>query len=121
MPSARAACSAFSRSRDAIAVTSLHSPFCMAGITFLMAILATPSTPHRTLLDTWIPPFETILYSIAISCCASCAEVHLQDCQVASSAETVRKRQRCLLCAPQRDSGPHKLWGSGEGETDSSR
>src|SRR5437763_4719338 len=56
MPSARAASSAFSRLREAMAATSLHSPFCIAGITFRTAILATPRTPHRTLFRTEAPP-----------------------------------------------------------------
>ena len=37
------------RSREAIAVTSLHSPFCMAGMTFFTAISAVLSIPQRTL------------------------------------------------------------------------
>ena len=49
MPSFAAAARAFSRSRDAIAVTVDDSPRCMAGMTFSVAIFATPSTPHRIL------------------------------------------------------------------------
>src|SRR5688572_14871597 len=49
MPSARAAFSAFSRTRDAIAVTCDHCPRCMAGMTFAVAIFAAPSTPQRIL------------------------------------------------------------------------
>src|SRR5258708_5704307 len=51
MPSARAASSALWRSREAIAVAALPSPFCIAGMTFLTAIVAAPRTPQRTLLD----------------------------------------------------------------------
>ena len=36
-------------SRDAIATISQASPFCIAGITFLTAIPATPRTPQRIL------------------------------------------------------------------------
>src|SRR5882757_1082364 len=49
MPSARAASSALWRSREAIALNSTHSPFCMAGNTFFMPIPAVLSTPQRTL------------------------------------------------------------------------
>src|ERR1017187_2810339 len=35
-----------------MATISLHSPACMAGITRVTAILATPSTPHRTFFMT---------------------------------------------------------------------
>src|SRR5581483_811286 len=49
IPSSRAASFAFCKLLEAIAVTSLHSPFCMPGITFRVAIDATPSTPHFTL------------------------------------------------------------------------
>jgi hypothetical protein len=38
----------FAASRDAIAITEAASLRCSAGITFCVAILATPSTPHRT-------------------------------------------------------------------------
>src|ERR1700733_5580924 len=49
MPSARAASSALWRSREAIALNSTQSPFCMAGNTFFMPIPAVLSTPQRTL------------------------------------------------------------------------
>src|SRR6202023_591073 len=49
MPSVRAAFSALPRSREAIAVTSLHTPFCMAGMTFVTAIFAVLRIPQRTL------------------------------------------------------------------------
>src|ERR1700733_7165684 len=49
MPRARATSSALWRSREAIAVTSLQSPFCMAGTTFLTPIPAVLRTPQRTL------------------------------------------------------------------------
>src|SRR5579872_6940531 len=48
MPSWRAACCAFARSREAMAVISHRSPRCIAGITFWTAILATPRTPQRS-------------------------------------------------------------------------
>src|SRR5882672_7815604 len=51
MPSARAASSALPRSREAIAVTSLHAPFCIPGMTFFTPILAVLRIPQRTLLD----------------------------------------------------------------------
>src|SRR4051794_38007659 len=50
IPSAPAAASAFALSREAIAVTSVYSLRCMAGITFFTAMPATPNTPQRTLL-----------------------------------------------------------------------
>src|SRR5579862_3133839 len=49
MPSLPAAVAALSKSRDAMATTSDHSPFCIAGITLTVAIFATPRTAHRTL------------------------------------------------------------------------
>src|SRR5215813_11195295 len=49
MPSVRAASSALPRSREAIAVTSLHTPFCMPGMTFVTAIFAVLRIPQRTL------------------------------------------------------------------------
>src|SRR5580700_4260904 len=49
MPSSCAISSARRRSLEAIAITSLQSPFCIAGITFLTAILAVPKIPQRTL------------------------------------------------------------------------
>src|ERR1700761_4674380 len=48
MPRARAAFSAVWRSREAIALNSTQSPFCMAGNTFFMPIPAVLSTPQRT-------------------------------------------------------------------------
>src|ERR1700684_367772 len=51
MPRVRAASSALRRSREAIAVTSLHAPFCIPGMTFVTAILAVLRIPQRTLLD----------------------------------------------------------------------
>src|SRR5437870_7541502 len=48
MPSSTAKRRAFSRSLEASAVTSHHSPCCIAGITFLRAMLAVPKTPHWT-------------------------------------------------------------------------
>src|SRR5215469_17345447 len=49
MPSVRAASSALPRSREAIAVTSLHTPFCMPGMTFVTAMFAVLKIPQRTL------------------------------------------------------------------------
>jgi hypothetical protein len=37
------------RDREAIATTVVSAPCCIAGMTFLTAIPATPSTPQRTL------------------------------------------------------------------------
>ena len=48
IPSFAAAEVARSKSLDAIATTCEHSPRCIAGITFLIAISAAPRTPHRT-------------------------------------------------------------------------
>src|SRR6266567_7063951 len=48
MPMLRAASSALARSREAMPTISQSSPCCIAGITFVVAILATPSTPQRT-------------------------------------------------------------------------
>ena len=50
MPSCSPAVFALAKSRDAIAVISLHWPFCIPGITFRVAMDATPSTPHFTFL-----------------------------------------------------------------------
>src|SRR5215813_10878287 len=49
MPSSFAAFSAFAKSRDAIAATSDHLPFCIPGITLRVAMEATPRIPHFTL------------------------------------------------------------------------
>src|SRR6266404_1136771 len=49
IPSCSAAFCALVRSRDAIAVISLQPPFCIPGITFRVAMDATPNTPHFTL------------------------------------------------------------------------
>ena len=49
MPSVRAASSALPRSREAIAVTSLHTPFSMPGMIFVTAIFAVLRIPQRTL------------------------------------------------------------------------
>jgi hypothetical protein len=49
MPSVRAASSALPRSREAIAVTSLHTPFLMPGMTLVTAIFAVLRIPQRTL------------------------------------------------------------------------
>src|SRR6266403_3245017 len=54
MPSFFAASFAFFKSREAIAAISLHSPFCIPGITFFVAIDAAPRTPHFT-----FPKFAT--------------------------------------------------------------
>ena len=51
MPSSRAAFSALARSREAMAAISVRVPRCMAGMTLTVAILATPRTPQRILLD----------------------------------------------------------------------
>src|SRR5258708_1176684 len=48
MPSLRAAASARLRSREAMAVISLHSPFCMAGATLSTPIFAVLRIPQRT-------------------------------------------------------------------------
>src|SRR5216684_3010292 len=48
MPSLCAASSAFFKSREAIAVISLHAPFCIPGITLRTAIDAAPRIPHFT-------------------------------------------------------------------------
>src|SRR5215831_16803372 len=56
MPSCAAAFSALGSSRDAMAAISLHSPSCIAGITFFTAIPATPSTPHLTFCMLMLSP-----------------------------------------------------------------
>src|SRR5437660_12652333 len=59
MPSSWAARWALERSRDAMAVTSARLQCFIAGITFLMAMPATPRTPQRILLVTFrsvLPP-----------------------------------------------------------------
>src|SRR5271166_6812332 len=55
MPSASVAARAFARSREAIAEISQSSLACIAGITFSVAILATPSTPQFTLRNAASP------------------------------------------------------------------
>src|SRR5271166_3231534 len=55
MPSPSAAARAFARSREAIAAMSQSLLICIAGITFSVAILATPSTPHFTLRNAASP------------------------------------------------------------------
>src|SRR6266566_9122699 len=52
IPSCAAAALPFSRLRDAMAINWMYLPFCMAGITLLMPILAVLSTPQRTLFIT---------------------------------------------------------------------
>ena len=42
--------SCFDASREAIASTLVHRPRCIAGMTFRVAMRATPSTPHRSFL-----------------------------------------------------------------------
>ena len=49
MPSVFAAAFALPGSREAIAAISETLPRCIAGMTFSVAILATPITPHLTL------------------------------------------------------------------------
>src|SRR4051812_35698732 len=49
MPSLRAAASAFSCDREAMATICDRLDRCIAGITFSIAILAAPSTPQRSL------------------------------------------------------------------------
>src|ERR1700721_1819722 len=50
MPSVFATSSALRRSREATAVTSIHSLVCIAGMTFLTAIPAVLRIPQRTFL-----------------------------------------------------------------------
>src|SRR6266542_4912325 len=50
--SSSAARRALASSRDAMASTVVQAPRCIAGTTFFVAIRATPSTPHRSLLAT---------------------------------------------------------------------
>src|SRR5690349_12962512 len=51
MPRRSPAARALARSRDAMAVTSQSLARCVAGITFSVAIRATPSTPQRIFRD----------------------------------------------------------------------
>src|SRR5579885_1748265 len=51
MPTLRAASRAWDRSREAIAVTVVYCPSCMAGMTFLRPMAAVLSTPQRNFLD----------------------------------------------------------------------
>src|SRR6202042_3815765 len=57
MPSFSAAVRALLGSREAIAAISETLPRCIAGMTFSVAILATPITPHFTLRNGF-PPFD---------------------------------------------------------------
>src|ERR1700723_1639515 len=61
MPSASAAFCALARSREAIAVTKVRSPFCIPGITFLRPILAVLSTPQRTFPEGAFPERTVIV------------------------------------------------------------
>src|SRR5438105_15847324 len=56
MPNWAAAFSALLGSREEMAAISLHSPICMAGITFFTAMAATPNTPHLTFFPLMIMP-----------------------------------------------------------------
>src|SRR5271154_7576059 len=55
MPSFSAAARALLGSREAIAAISETLPRCIAGMTFSVAILATPITPHLTLRKCVLP------------------------------------------------------------------
>src|SRR5690242_2200772 len=48
-----------------MAAISLHSPFCIAGITFLTAIPATPSTPHLTFCSLILRPRFIVVVLLA--------------------------------------------------------
>src|SRR5579859_699972 len=61
MASLRAACCAFARSREVMAVISHRSPRCMAGMIFWTAILATPRTPQRS-FGMWEPTDKECLF-----------------------------------------------------------
>src|SRR6266403_4649080 len=94
MPSFFAASFAFFKSREAIAAISLHSPFCIPGITFFVAIDAAPRTPHFT-----FPKFATfpsvsmpLLSRRAAPSNSSCAPVWL-----------LSSRLRLAPCAGPRD------------------
>src|SRR5438876_12055848 len=52
IPNCAAAALPFSRLRDAMALNSMYLPFCMAGITLPVPILAVLRTPQRTLFMT---------------------------------------------------------------------
>src|SRR5215467_11364310 len=58
MPSSFAAACALLKSRDAMAATSDHSPIFIPGITLRVAMDATPSIPHFTLLTLPIECFS---------------------------------------------------------------
>src|ERR1700678_2077376 len=68
MPRVRATCSALPRSREAIALTSTQSPFCMAGKTFLTPIAAVLKTPQRTLfgIDGHDRAFSLLLFDLRL-------------------------------------------------------
>src|SRR6266567_7710118 len=51
MPTSLAASCALGRSREAIAVTVVYWPNCMAGMTFLRPMAAVLSTPQRNFFD----------------------------------------------------------------------
>src|SRR5947207_14750862 len=79
MSSFFAASFAFFRSRDAIAAISLHSPFCIPGITFFVAIDATPSTPHFTLSCFTILPSVSLPTFIMPLCLLQLFHCHLES------------------------------------------
>src|SRR3954451_9123025 len=88
MPNCSAAFRARSRSRDAIATTSSKLLFFIAGMTFLVAIAATPSTPQRIFED--MPPSFSWAVSKAHMLCYS-ERVKLYDLDSGPDCpETVR-------------------------------
>jgi hypothetical protein len=57
-----------------MATTSLRSPRCIPGITFLTAILATPRTPHRTLFVTGFFSLSVAAPSLLVIASAAAAK-----------------------------------------------
>src|SRR5258708_4994686 len=63
MPSSFAATAARCGSREAIPAISLHAPFCIPGMTFRVAMDATPSTPHLTFFAITMHSTRNVDYS----------------------------------------------------------
>src|SRR6266849_800304 len=70
MSSLAAASFALRGSREAMPAISLHSPFCIAGITFFTAIAATPSTPHFTFCSFTWSPFPAARFVLSSFACS---------------------------------------------------
>src|SRR5207248_6445251 len=79
--------SALLLSREAIAATSLHSPFCIAGIAFVRAKCAVLRTPQQTFFG-----MRLLVEALAVKRNNSAAHgLRLGDVSLASSLEGAKK------------------------------